>query len=355
MANKYPSGDGLPGRAWCKLFSMLRGLAANAPRWAVALFLSLPACSVLVDLDGDDVRPYEPPSEVTGGAAAGASSGGAEPSGGTAPTTGGTSPTGGASPTGGNEGTGGISFDPVELPLELHYWRLDETAGGTVQDSGYKQLHGSAVQVDDWSPGSGVSGTGAFEVKRTGVNYIQQVNSVLPTSQTFSLSWWVSPTEMDPTGPGTRFLVSKQGGNTEGGFVLIQTTAGMELTTGGDGSVNTYEIEDDLPDDGGWSHLVLTYRLNPFGVDDRLSFYLNGKRVLFEAEDDISASDKDPYNVTQLLRFGAVEGNRHPMYSGLLDEIRLYEVELSEEEVRTLYHFDLGEIPEPDYYDPRTQ
>ena len=59
-------------------------------------------------------------------------------------------------------GTGG-ALVALKLPSALHYWNLDETGGGTASDSGYEPANGNVVNLDDWSPDSGIKG-GAFEV-----------------------------------------------------------------------------------------------------------------------------------------------------------------------------------------------
>ena len=245
-------------------------------------------------------------------------------------------------------GTGGGPIDP-ELPDAMHYWNLDQTSGGTALDFGYTPANGIVVDQEDWSPDSGIKG-GAFEVMDGAANYVQLVNTVLPASGgSFSLSWWVSPTLF-----GDRYLVSKQGGNAEGGFFVMQKGTGMQIVTGGTGVDRQFPVDKALPQDGSWSHLVMTYRENLAGINDRLRFYVDGERV-FENLENISSTPARPTNQTQLMRFGAVEGNALPPYTGLIDEIRIYEVELSGDEVTTLHRYDQGLLDTADikFYSPQ--
>lgn len=336
--------------------SRIAGARPGTPAWlwAVACLSVVPACSLVIDLDGDGVDPAGNGGEfsdtggfggASGGDSFGGASGGNPPSGGT-----GGAPSGGSGGSGGSVsgGTGGGPDTPA-LPLALHYWNLDEESGGTAIDSGYEPAAGNVVNLEDWSPDSGIK-NGAFEVMDGAANYVQMVNTVLPASGgTFSLSWWVSPTLF-----GDRYLVSKRGGNDEGGFYVMQTGTGMQIVTGGSGVDKRFDVPLALPQDGSWSHLVLTYRENVGGINDRLMFYVDGEEV-FKESTNLSSGDARPTNQTQIMRFGAVEGNALPPFAGLIDEIRIYEVELSPAEVMTLHQFDQGLLAAEDIevYDPR--
>ena len=121
----------------------------------------------------------------------------------------------------------------------------------------------------------------------------------------------------------------------------MQKGTGMQIVTGGTGVDRQFPVNTALPQDGSWSHLVMTYRENLGGINDRLRLYLNGERV-FENIENISSTLARPTNQTQTMRFGAVDGNALPPYTGLIDEVRIYEVELSGDEVTTLYRYDQG-------------
>lgn len=287
---------------------------------------SLPACSLLIDVQGDGIdsrQEFEPIG------------------------------TGGATDNDPNEvrdGTGGDDSEPpdpiVALPRERHHWKLDEVSGSAAPDIGYGMLEATTVQSENWSPQSGVVG-GAFEIK-PGHNFLQTQNSVVPSGGAFSLSWWVSPATDDPM-----YLLSKQGGAGQGGFYVAQIRDGIRLASGGAGDEVFFDSKTPLPDGRGWNHVALTYRRNVASTDDRLRLYLNAELVIDEFI-DLSIGSSTPENQNQIMRVGIVDGGTWPMFVGLVDEVRIHEIELDEFQVSTLYRFDRGQIEAVEYFDPRS-
>lgn len=198
----------------------------------------------------------------------------------------------------------------------IGYWNMDEGSGGTTSDITSYGGNANLVNGPIWSTSS-VNASFDSAVSFDGSNdYIQapqnnSLNSVGSGPFTFSL--WVNPTSLSWSG-----LLSK------GANWLIN--GGTGCLRNGNISPSCSYINVPVPLNS-WTNVVLTY--NPTGGSNNLKAYTQG---VFRG----STTSTGNLSVNTLpLSIGGPGGNSY--FSGLIDDVRIYNRVLSPEEITNLY------------------
>nr|HPN89176.1 hypothetical protein [Candidatus Omnitrophota bacterium] len=212
------------------------------------------------------------------------------------------------------------SNQEVATPLSspVGYWAFEETSGPVIDSSGHEH-HGTSVNVQRGQPGI-IGNAYHFD----GTSYVELGESLIPTGQadTQSVSFWFKY-ENCPTGYCS---IIGQANSADNNHLNIQLKS------------STYEIWNwkknhsqnvSAWNDGSWHHVVYIHRANDLAGND--SYYFDGQLV------NTIVSTGSWAEQTTLWRIGLNSVGHHP-FVGFLDEVRIYDREVTPQEVGAFYH-----------------
>jgi hypothetical protein len=208
------------------------------------------------------------------------------------------------------------------------WWKLDEKEGTEAADSSGSGLTGRVVGDAVWSPEGGKFG-GAIEFDGAG-DYIDLGNDPrFDFSEAMSISVWVRPKDFDTDGQaviskGDTWLIARSQG---GGQTLEFICNGINGPNPPADKWPGVRSEDGI-NDGQWHHIVGTYD----AADAKLILYIDGKMCMTK---DV---DGRPIDISHSNLFIG-ENSRSPgkFWSGLIDDVRLYDFALTAADVNSLY------------------
>jgi len=207
-------------------------------------------------------------------------------------------------------------FEEIFPPELVACWKLDETAGGIAYDSvgGHDAtVHGEPL----WQPNSGkYAGTLEFD----GIDdYLSTPFILNPSNCSFSVFVWVKGGL-----PGQ--VVISQTGDLGGTWLGIDSSDG-KLMTGFSGMYFGELVSEAVVTDGQWHHVGFVYELDSL---HRL-LYVDGTQVTEDAT-VVSGMPSDGG-----LYIGASKDlDSGTFFSGLIDDVRIYDVALTAEEIAAL-------------------
>ncbi len=223
-----------------------------------------------------------------------------------------------------------------QAALILH-WALDETSGTVASDSSGNGITGAwqgTVGTPAWVPAGGIDG-GAFSF--TGANRDSFITSSFSAiagdpSTPFTLSAWVKTTSTENDG-----LVYLGDGATGDRYYVLRMQANLARAN----ARNTSEIQGagtTAINDGAWHHVVAVYG----GTTDR-KIYVDGV---------LEGTSTTNVNAFALSRFGIGALTRNTpynpadLYTGLMDEVQLYDTALTAGEISFLAANPGAVVPE---------
>jgi prepilin-type N-terminal cleavage/methylation domain-containing protein len=199
------------------------------------------------------------------------------------------------------------------------YWSFDEGSGTTARDlSGYGN-NGTLIGTIGWTTGKvGYAlqfGTG----NNYGTGYVNIGNVLNFGTRSFSISAWVNPYGFEPTYGWQRIVTKRDSGSYWYSLTLNSTSRiPMIEFSGGVGSGVALSAMS-------WYHLVAT-RDGATGV---AKIYINGTLANSGSGWGQNLDNTGP------LQIGAWIGGQ--IWSGLIDEVRIYNRALSDSEIKSLY------------------
>ena len=161
-----------------------------------------------------------------------------------------------------------------------------------------------------------------------------------------SISAWVRPDTVDDTEDGVVAVGASGGGSTEYFTVMDRASGDQKWRVDlDDGASRRDVLSNAAPTAGTWQHLVVTFDSNAAG-SEQLRMYVDGS-----LQTDVQAitGDNDPYNPTNNWLIGTERTNER-YFNGAIDDVRIYDNELTANEVAALFRDGpllVGEIPEP--------
>jgi len=200
----------------------------------------------------------------------------------------------------------------------IAHWKLDEAEGNIAEDSVVNNdgtLNGNPV----WQPAGGtVGGT----LKLDGVDdYISTAFGLDPTKGSFSVFAWIKG------GAPGQVIICQTGGNDNNTRWLWADPSYGRLITWLMHPTYDPLVSESIITDGQWHHVGLVYDLESF----RRFLYVDGAEVA--KDDSIVAGEPSDGG----LYFGADKMlGQGTFFSGLIDDIRIYDKVLSAEEVAEL-------------------
>ena len=226
----------------------------------------------------------------------------------------------------GNGGTNGGDGGPVragfgtgngaaDLPVPVSHWRFEDDAVDWVGSSHGTEKGGVAFEagVDDHA--LSLDGNDDY------VDLASHVSDFPLGDSTRSVTGWF---KADAGNQGQSFF--SYGPNVEGKrfSIAADRTQVLVAVSGHAWGVNGLELED------GWHHVAVTYA---GGNSDEVLIYLDGE---LQSASTLAGSSKQLDTQTGPAAIGRnVGGTKH--YTGLIDDVRLYDVALSAEQVLALF------------------
>jgi hypothetical protein len=211
--------------------------------------------------------------------------------------------------------------DPQYLKLWLPF---QEGGGGMAYDLSGNRNHGTLTDMAN--PPTATSGwAGSQGLSFDGVNdYVDAGAKIIPTAD-FTISAWIKMTNS-----GQRVIVQQYSALQTGRFLFrISNTSKLEI----DISISTYIAKTELIIDT-WYYVVATR------VSGTVNMYLNG------------VSDKSPFsNSTSIYQGNNTKiGGNYTYFTGLIDDVRIYNRALSAAEVNELFVDRYGDFKPPRNY-----
>jgi len=218
-----------------------------------------------------------------------------------------------------------ISSDnwPVYSPLMAH-WALDETGGNIAHDSAGEN-HGTLSGDPDWQPAGGKI-DGALQLDGIG-EYISAGFVLNPADGAFSVFAWIksdSPgqviiSQADGTGSGETWLGADE--------LLGKLMTGLVPPAAGRFAPQPL-ISDYVVTEGQWHHIGFAWD------GSYRTLYVDGTEVARDtaAQNPLKSADGGMY-------IGAGKNlDMDSLFSGLIDDVRIYNIALSADEIETLVH-----------------
>ena len=240
----------------------------------------------------------------------------------------------------------------------LGYWKLDECEGTTAYDNTHNNLDGTVTigaGGDNTSAGTCSSGTSTeawnngttgrfnYSLDFDGTNdYIEMSdNSLLSFPETraaFSISAWI---KLDPAATGDSTIFSKydaQNNEVEYSFFVDSDNNELNFWLDDDGNpTDTWKTStaDNVLTDGTWHHVVVTADI----YNNSIYFYIDGTQ--YTKTNDQGSSMATIPNLTEPARIGAMrcsDGNLCNFWNGQLDDVKVYNNDLTSQQVRLDYN-----------------
>ena len=226
----------------------------------------------------------------------------------------------GGGTNGGDGGSIDAGFGAVDLPVPVSHWRFEDDAVDWVGSSHGTEKGGVAFEANE--EGEGVESY-ALSLDGTDdyVDLASHVSDFPLGDSTRSVTGWFKA----DTG-NQRQTFFTYGPNVEGKrfSIAADRTQVLVAVSGHAWGVNGLELKD------GWHHIAVTYA---GGDSDDISVYLDGE---LQSASTLAGSSKRLDTQTGPAAIGrSVSGTKY--YTGLIDDVRLYDVALSAEHVLALF------------------
>ncbi len=209
------------------------------------------------------------------------------------------------------------------------YWKLDDASGTTATDSSVNANNGTLTGGPTWGTGK-IGGATDF----TGTQYITIPNSTpLQVTRDMTVSFWLYLRGYGPGGWNP--IINKFSTDISNEFnIRFQTSTTGQFYSGGSGAINTFLTWDPSADVGlnNWVHVVARRNITAGTMD----MWFNGVKKRSTSASGLTDA------TTQPLQFGGGPngGAGGVVFDGLLDEVRIYNRAISDEEIAQLYRLN---------------
>jgi hypothetical protein len=212
----------------------------------------------------------------------------------------------------------------------IDYWNFNES-GGTVAHDSVGTLNGTLSGDASFAPGAGISG-GAISLNMATGDVVDMGNVLPMTSGDFSIEAWVNTSVQNEQ----MVILSKTVFGITTGYALAVNTAGQAFFFDSAPSPSQYATGTSIVNDGQWHQIVDVYHA---GGTDQL--YVDGVLESTVSAFAIGANSAD-------FLIGGHGAGDVANYTGLIDEVGVYNSALTSSEVSALYNsYQGGAVPEP--------
>jgi hypothetical protein len=205
------------------------------------------------------------------------------------------------------------------------YWKLDEGSGTSASDASTSGSTGTLTNGPTWTTGrigSAVDFDGANDtIEATSVSQTDNLTQV-------SMCAWVNPDTSFPNGYGT---IMKKGDTFAYWDLYLQdlTGSGYGIGTSAAGAGAQYDVVGSGAMQSQWSHIC---GVQPGNNSDNFRVYLNGVSLPVSTAGSFTRGA----DTGERIRIGADTASAYG-FAGLIDDARIYDRALSDEEVRQIY------------------
>ncbi len=204
------------------------------------------------------------------------------------------------------------------------YWDFNEKAGDTASDVSGNGHDGKLLGDPQWTKDGKFGGALEFDQAEDEVNvpFHKDLNQ-----ETFTICAWANAAT---GGTGHRAVVSSRADFPQRGFIFYATPQNTWQFWIGAGENHWKSAQGPAVNLDKWDHLAGTY------TDGNHKFYVNGE---FAAEQnfDISVNPNEEF----LIGAGGNERAQHTyLFKGIIDEVRLYDRVLDEDEIAAVMESD---------------
>jgi hypothetical protein len=228
---------------------------------------------------------------------------------------------------------GGTPGDPDFMPEPVGHWSFDEGYGTTAHNSGFAAADiegtlGATIAEPSWTN----SGKLAKALYFDGSDYISMgSDSSIDDLEAWTACAWVYP-ESTPTHIGG--ILTKHDGSALGNWFLYYNNNNKLISyVDTDTAADAESVSSDtLPLDS-WSHVCSSYDDN--ATSRVISQYINGTKASLATENASGGTRES--DASGNMYVGAVTGSEY-FFDGKIDEVKLYNVALTEEQVRKDYN-----------------
>jgi subtilisin family serine protease len=197
------------------------------------------------------------------------------------------------------------------------HWKFDEGSGDIAYDSAGN--NDGTIYGATWTTGK----IGNFSLMFDGQSDYVDTPMNLDLSQAWTVCIWIKSNEMTPGG------IYNLGGSYDGGKIKIESRDDyayggfrFRYADSGDGHV----ISTPVVNEGGWHHIV--WQQDGGSVGSTYAVYVDG---------EIVAAKTVPTSKYAVVPFRIARGGSAGYYNGTLDDVRIYDRALTEEEISQLY------------------
>ncbi len=208
------------------------------------------------------------------------------------------------------------------------YWGFNEGKGETAEDLTGNGHDGQLMGDPQWTEDGYFGGALEFDQVQDEVNIPFNENLNL---ETFSVTAWAN---VEPGSGGHRAVVSSRDEPPVSGYIFYaEPPPGNTwiFITGGGG---WKWIRGPVVSEGEWDHLAGTF------ANGKMNFYVNGEHI-GEMDSPISLNTRQEF----LVGAGANERANHEyLFKGKIDEVRVYNRELSQNDVELVMESELADV-----------
>ena len=201
-------------------------------------------------------------------------------------------------------------------------WLFDEEDDGIATDASGNGHDGEIIgptQIDEGKFGSALEFHG-------GEDMVMVEHSDDLSLQTFTIMLWIK------TPTAAQALIHKQPSSAMRNYILNIFSSNLPRASFSSEGVRTDCDGTTTVNDDQWHHIAATYD------QKSLKVYVDGK-----LEGDVPSPDKKVETNEEPLLFGHAGGTGDYRYAGLMDEVAVYNIALSEDEIRTCIEKGLKE------------
>ena len=216
---------------------------------------------------------------------------------------------------------------PTDDPALVAWWKLDEGFGTTVVDYSGNNNHGKFTGEVEWA--DGIDG-GALRFPSGWVE-MTEYEGVLGT-QNRTVTAWINTTGYGDivswglsTVDGQKWIFCVNHNATNGIFESLRTECAGSRIVGS--TVLT---------DGQWHHVASVLESGGAPTVNNIKLYVDGQREIIS---DSQVVDVNTVSDGRKVWLG--EGHHNRMFPGLIDEVRIYEKALTQDEIKLLMRGDL--------------
>jgi len=215
---------------------------------------------------------------------------------------------------------------PITNPNLVGWWKLDEGMGATVLDWSGHGNHGTLEDDPQW-----VDGFDGVGIELDGSNYAE-LSTGLIGSDKGSVCAWIKTTQADI---GMIFYAAS--GTSGDGFgndnelhINMMSDGGVEFFIEGEPDGNDVHLETSAVNDDAWHHITVTWEANGLA-----NLYVDGGTPVS------AAHTGNNFELSGRIRLGRPNIQAR-FYSGLIDDVRVYDYVLSPEEIAIIMRGDVS-------------